>query len=187
MTELAHRIDIPSPAPLPEAPPPPTPLPRPYPDAQATPLAAPMLDPADVPHRFDRTSFSSPHIPPAPFGAEVTPDQTRPLAPPDKFAAAFVRQAVEVLLGHRPARQLQTWMHHTVFEALARRAGLAQRINGKVEKCPTPRIKTVVVCKPRDGIAEASLVLFDGHKIRAAAVRLEARRARWHVTALEII
>ncbi|MDP9806698.1 hypothetical protein J2S70_001280 [Trueperella bonasi] len=165
----------------------PTPIPRAYPArSQPEPLAKPLLDPDDTPVRFDRTAFCSPKIDRPMFNV-VTDEPTRPLPPPDRFAAAVVGQAIEVLLGHRPVRQLQTWLHPLVYEALARRAGLGQRIRGKAEKCLAPRVKQVIVCEPREGVAEASVVVFDGTKIRAAATRLEVRKSRWHVTALEII
>ncbi len=182
VTELAPlQVELP--------PPPPSPLPRPYPaKVNVRPLAQPFVDPADAPQRFDRTAFTSPKIDRPMFNA-VSEDgnDARRLPPPDKFAAAVVGQSIEVLLGHRPVRQLQTWMHPAVYDALARRAGLGQRIHGKAEKCMAPRIKRVIVCEPREGVAEISLVVFDGTKIRGAAVRLEVRRSRWHVTALEII
>ncbi len=104
-----------------------------------------------------------------------------------KFASLIVRQAVEVLLGHRPARHLQTWMTSSVFNALVRRVGLAHRVAGKAERCLTPQVRRVHVCHPRTRVAEVTLVIFDGRRIRAAATRLEVRHGRWHVTALEII
>ncbi|MFP7707446.1 Rv3235 family protein [Trueperella sp. LYQ141] len=109
------------------------------------------------------------------------------LTSPAHFAAALVTQAIEVLLGHRPPRHLQSWLHPEVYDALVRRAGLALRIAGRAAPRQSPRIRRIVVCEPRPRVAEVSLVVFDGLRIRAAAVRLEIRRERWHVTALEII
>lgn len=116
------------------------------------------------------------------------PDQPLPdgIAAPDRFAAALTAQAVEVLLGHRPARQLQTWMSPGVFESLTRRAGLGLRIMGRAPATKRPRVRRATVCQPRRRIAEVSLVLHDGLRIRAAAVRLEIRHQHWYVTALEI-
>lgn len=162
------------------------------PPRKATPnpakTALTLAPPARQPQRttYDRAKFASPPLERFMYAAEATaPAPT--LVAPEKFAASVVGQAVEILMGHRPVRQLQTWLHPEVYDALARRAGLGRRIHGKPEKCRSPRIKRVRVCQPRPGVAEASLVIFDGKKIRAAAVRLEVRRGRWHVTALEII
>ncbi|VEI13714.1 Rv3235 family protein [Trueperella bialowiezensis] len=148
-------------------------------------LATPMLD-SSLPQRFDRVAFASPKVTTSIFADRSVEPGTQ-LPPPDRFAATLIKQAVEALLGHRPVRQLQTWLHPAVYEAFVRRAGLGQRINGRAEKCLPPHVKKVVVCIPREGVAETSLVIFDGTKIRAAAVRLEVRRSRWHATALEII
>lgn len=104
-----------------------------------------------------------------------------------KFAAQITIQAIEILQGKRPLRQLQTWLNPQVYQALARRASLGMRIFGKAERCPLPRLRRVRACYPRPGIAEVCVIVHDGIKMRAAALRLEARRKNWQVTALEII
>lgn len=104
-----------------------------------------------------------------------------------KFAAQITIQAIEILQGKRPLRQLQTWLNPQVYQALARRASLGMRIFGKAERCPLPRLRRVRACYPRPGIAEVCVIVHDGIKMRAAALRLEARRENWQVTALEII
>ncbi|MCI7304821.1 MAG: Rv3235 family protein [Trueperella sp.] len=162
-------------------PPPPRQIPKSYPDRSAQSLPAPARG-----GEFDRAAFASPRIDRPMYNGEAGQSAETP-ASPDRFAARVVGQSIEVLMGHRPARQLQTWMHPDVYEALIRRAGLGQRVLGRAEKCMPPRIKRVRVCEPRKGVAEVSLVVFDGKRTRAAAARLEVRRGRWHVTALEII
>lgn len=104
-----------------------------------------------------------------------------------KFAAQITIQAIEILQGKRPLRQLQTWLNPQVYQALARRASLGMRIFGKAERCPLPRLRRVRACYPRPGIAEVCVIVHDGIKMRAAALHLEARRENWQVTALEII
>lgn len=104
-----------------------------------------------------------------------------------KFAAQITIQAIEILQGKRPLRQLQTWLNPQVYQALARRASLGMRIFGKAERCPLPRLRRVRACYPRPGVAEVCVIVHDGIKMRAAALRLEARRENWQVTALEII
>jgi hypothetical protein len=48
------------------------------------------------------------------------------------------------------------------------------------------RVRTARVCHPRDDVAEASLVVHDGGRLRAMAIRLEGRDGRWVVTALQV-
>lgn len=97
------------------------PLARPkYPHCKAQPLIAPALGQT----QFDRAKFSSPKLD-RPMYNGTTGGNDAACATdtaPDRFAAAVVGQAIEVLMGHRPVRQLQTWLHPDVYDALARRA-----------------------------------------------------------------
>ena len=103
-----------------------------------------------------------------------------------RVIALLITHTVEVLLGHRPCAQLRNWLSPQVFSALSRRAGLAVRIKGRAPRTLTPRVRQVHMCQPRGRVTEASVVLHDGQKMRAAAVRLEFIRDRWRVVALEI-
>ncbi|MFY9262689.1 MAG: hypothetical protein GX483_08525 [Actinomycetaceae bacterium] len=141
-------------------------------------------------HVFDRVALNAVNT--LPFN-DVDDDRRaldRPLpsgiVSAGKFAAAMVHQAIEVLLGHRPARQLQTWISPGVFQSLARRAGLGLRIAGVADRTHIPQVRRVNVCHPRTRIAEVSVVVHDGQRLRGAAVRLEIRHDHWYVTALEI-
>lgn len=135
---------------------------------------------------FDPAAFNSPKLD-RPMYNRSPLEIPNDLASPAMFAGAIVGQAIEILVGLRPARQLQTWLHPEVYQALVRRAGLTQRIKGRPDKIAAPRVKRSRTFSPRQGVQEVALVVFDGIKTRAAAVRLEVRRNRWHVTALDII
>ena len=108
------------------------------------------------------------------------------ITPADRFAAHITRQVIEALLGHRPVRQLQSWLAPGVYQSLSRRAGLGQQLCGTPAKTHLPRIIRADVYRPRSRAAEVSLVAHDGTRVRAVALRLELRRGHWHVTALEI-
>ncbi|MEE6273419.1 Rv3235 family protein [Georgenia wangjunii] len=114
-----------------------------------------------------------------------TPDAP-PLPDPAPWAGSLVRAAVEVLVGTRPVSQLTRWLSADLYEALARRAGLAVRILGRPSTARQARIQHVHVCVVRPDVCEASVVVHDGQRVRAAAVRLEVHRGRWRATALEI-
>ncbi|MFC5369732.1 Rv3235 family protein [Arcanobacterium bovis] len=145
-------------------------------------------------HAYDRTAFHTYTKTPLSRGhlvaayqhdaAEHVPDN---LPAADNFAGAILLQVIEILLGHRPARQLQTWLTPSIFDSLARRAELGAKIQGKCGKTLPPRIRKIHTCQISPNIVEISAVIFDGRKTRAAALRLEVRRQKWHVTALEII
>ena len=48
------------------------------------------------------------------------------------------------------------------------------------------RVTRVLVCEPAPDVAEASVVLIDGTRVRALAARLVGRDGRWVVEALQI-
>nr|WP_253281019.1 Rv3235 family protein [Arcanobacterium phocae] len=108
------------------------------------------------------------------------------IVPATTFSARIVGQAIEVLHGHRPVRQLQSWLASGVYRALVCRAGLNQRLHGPAPQTSRPAIRRVHVNHPRRRIAEVSVVVHDGFRIRAVALRLEIHRDHWIVTALEI-
>ncbi len=100
--------------------------------------------------------------------------------------AQIIVHTIEILLGHRPPSHLRNWLNPRVFDALARRAGLAIRIRGKAPRRKPPRVLRVQRCHPNERVVEAAIVVHDGEKIRAAAVRAEFMRGRWRIVALEI-
>ena len=92
------------------------------------------------------------------------------------------RDTAEALAGTRPLAQLVRWVSPAVLDALASRTSPS----------PAPRalrrttIRRTHVCRIDARTAEASVVVHDGDRVRAAAVRLEARRGHWRATALQI-
>jgi hypothetical protein len=109
-----------------------------------------------------------------------------PLDEPGAWAAALVRTAVEALNGCRPVAQLSRWMTGELYDSLARRAGLAVRIKGRPSLVRHAVVRSARVCQITPLVAEAAVVVHDGFRVRAAAVRIEAHRGRWRATALEI-
>lgn len=100
--------------------------------------------------------------------------------------AQIVVHSIEILLGHRPPAHLRNWLSPCVYEALTRRTGLAIRIRGKAPRSKPPRVLRVLRSHPDERVVEAAVVLHDGQKVRAAAVRAEFARSRWRIVALEI-
>ncbi|GAA1136813.1 Rv3235 family protein [Nesterenkonia lutea] len=110
----------------------------------------------------------------------------------------------EVLLGLRPASQLSRWMdlevQHKVQEraallAEARRSTAPGRVPSRSASAPTgatiPRPQplsfgTIRADRATRGAWEVSVVFGDAARIRACALRLEARRRRWRVVAMEL-
>lgn len=115
-------------------------------------------------------------------------DSTNPppgLPDPRHWAASMAKASVECLLGLRPPAQLTRWLHPPLHEALARRAGLAARIQRDRRPIGT-RLVSAHVQEREDGGVDATVSVFDGTRVRAAALLLEVYHGRWLVTSLEI-
>jgi len=115
------------------------------------------------------------------------------LADPTATCAALAGAVVEVLSGHRPAAQLVRWTTLEVHEGLVRRAALAARLRRSRAGSRAPAragrpavVRRVRVCRPAEGVVEASAVVVDGERVRAVAVRLEGWDRRWRATAVEV-
>lgn len=103
-----------------------------------------------------------------------------------RTAAIVVTAASEVLAGLRPVDHLVRWTSPSLFEALARRAGLAARILRGQSSPRRPRIRSVRTELTMSGACEATVLLEEGNRVRAAAARLELLRERWILTGLEM-
>ncbi|WP_127573953.1 Rv3235 family protein [Georgenia faecalis] len=153
--------------------------------------SAPAGHPLTVPRTsatapWDRLRFSATTTRGAEEAEAAAASTDAPLPEPGPWAGALVRAAVEVLVGSRPAAQLARWCTAELYDSLARRAGLAVRILGRPAVVHQARVQRVLVCPVRPDVYEAAVVVHDGNRVRAAAVRLEAHRGRWRATALEI-
>lgn len=120
--------------------------------------------PADDPY-FDRQPTARQHLP-----------------RPEAFAAGLGQALVEVMWGARPPSQVVRWTSDDVQAVVARRSLVATRRGLRSGRPPV--VRRVRVCEPADGIAEVSLVVIAGGRVRAIALRLEGLDGRWVVTEL---
>lgn len=119
-------------------------------------------------------------------GRPVASTHEEPLPDPTSICCSVVRAAVEVLRGERPVAQLQRWLAPDVFDALGRRALLMQGATAAAGPARPVTIRRARLVRLGETTAEASVVLEDMDRVRAAALRLEARRGVWRVVVLEI-
>ncbi|MDO8144173.1 MULTISPECIES: Rv3235 family protein [unclassified Isoptericola] len=130
--------------------------------------------------------------------APVTPVPGRPLAEassgqvdgphpsdPTALCCSVVRAAVEVLRGERPAAQVARWVTPQVHDQLAHRARLL-RAAATARPARPVTVRRVRTVRLGPGTAEATVVLEDSGRVRAAAARLEVHRGTWRVTVLEL-
>ena len=99
------------------------------------------------------------------------------------WSARLVQAIVEVFVGARPAAQLSQVTTLDVLHQLERWSGRFAVRRGETQH---PRVVSVHVCEPGDGVAEACATVDTGPRRRAFALRLEATGAQWRCTALEL-
>lgn len=102
--------------------------------------------------------------------------------------SSIVCQAtLETLAGVRPAGQLLRWLEPSVWEKVAERAELMRRARGSAPPAPPSRsVRRVRTDQVSDTSWEVCVVLDDGERARACALRLQAHRGRWRVCTLEL-
>lgn len=105
------------------------------------------------------------------------------LPDPAEVASAIVVAAVEVLSGARPPSQLVRWLSPELHEHVT---GERAARGPQLEPVRRARARRATVCRLTTEVVEATVVVHDGQKVRAAAIRLEVHRRRWRATVLEI-
>jgi hypothetical protein len=136
-------------------------------------LGTGYLPPDPVPYRVT----DAPHD----LGIQELPD-------PTAVCAAVTRAAVEVLRGQRPVAQLARWVTPAVLGQLTERARLLTAAGERKENPGVSfpaRIRRVRV-DYHDSAVEASVVIDDNGRCRAAALRVEEYRGQWRVVVLEL-
>lgn len=115
------------------------------------------------------------------------------LGDPTTLCCAVAHAAIESLRGIRPLTQLARSVSPEIFDALHARAQVraaARRRSGALpagqERQLRSRVRRARVVRIAPGVAEATVVVDDVDRVRAAAVRVEEHRGRWRVVVLEI-
>ena len=103
----------------------------------------------------------------------------------------LVQAIMEGLNGLRPLQQLSRWVEPPVFASLQLRRALVQQAGEHFGRDrPSPyadaQVQSVHAQCITAQIVEATVIVRCRKRTRAVAIRLEARRASWIVTALEI-
>ena len=120
----------------------------------------------------------------ADFGRRATPREQLP--EPRGWAARLVQALVEVQAGDRPVSQLVRWTNEEVYATVARRVRLCGSAGGQRRSGARAVVRSVHVCEPVDGVAEACALVQRGARATAVALRMEGVDGRWQCTALEI-
>ena len=117
----------------------------------------------------------------APAPAAALPD-------PTALCCCVVRAALDVLRGERPATQLARWVTPQVLDQLSERVRLIRLATPgpwPAQILGPAMVRRVRMDRSGD-TAEATVILDDHGRVRAAAVRLEVRRDQWRIAVLEL-
>ncbi len=137
----------------------------------AAPPAPPSLAPADDDDEDDGATGRG-------LLATCLPD-------PERWAAMIAQAVVEILVGRRPVAQVVRWVDAPIYERV-RRSAQALAARG-TDRTGTPvRVRRVRLDTHDCGV-EAVVVVDDGRRCRALALRLDAIDGRWLCTALDIV
>ena len=112
------------------------------------------------------------------------PTGRRDLPDPAHWAGHLAQALVEVMAGARPASQLLRWATPEVYAVVARRSAVSARRGLPATRRAT--VRSVRVCEPADGVAEACAVVVDGPRVRALAMRLVGLDGRWRIEAFQV-
>lgn len=146
------------------------------------PLPGELFPEDEVDDRFvqDPFCFDEPDEDEPPRSEATLPD-------PATIATPLAQALVEVLAGRRPVVQMVRWTSPAVYAALTARAAVAHRRrlsqNGAAVRVA---VRRVIVNRPSDAVAEVSIVVIDGSRVRAIAMQLRGADGRWTVEALQV-
>lgn len=122
--------------------------------------------------------------------AATTPVPTIALDDPTGLCCAVARAAMESLRGIRPLSQLVRSVSPEVFDALHARYQVREQARTRPGAPPVSqaraRVRAARIIRLAPDAAEASVVVEDADRVRAAALRVEEHRGRWRVVVLEI-
>ncbi|WIB12978.1 Rv3235 family protein [Curtobacterium sp. MCPF17_052] len=112
------------------------------------------------------------------------------LPDPGETARSLALCVAEILTGAREVETISRWITEEVQRHLQHRAAVTARARSAARRRrhrPVIRVGSVVVSVPRDGVAEAAVVVHTRSHARAVAIRLEERRGRWRATAIGVL
>ena len=95
-----------------------------------------------------------------------------------EWVSKFVVTVVEIWGDRRSAMQLSRWCHRQVYKQLVNRSATIT--------CP-PKIRKIYISQPIEGVAETTVTLRIGERVRALILRFEGVDKRWLCTELVLL
>jgi hypothetical protein len=115
----------------------------------------------------------------------ISPPGSAPLPEPAAWGRRLLIGIIETANGRRPLHQLSGLLSHSVATGLG--ADFERAASAGVRHWThAARVRTVRASVPATGIAELCATVKAGTRVRAVALRLEARDGRWRCTRLQL-
>lgn len=122
--------------------------------------------------------------------ARREPEPPKPVerADPSAWGARIALAAFEIMLGNRPANQFARIVDAKTLQVLALNTSKLHIERKRLRNVipARPRISSVRCFQPHKDAAEVTVVVHDGVRFRAVAMRLSARSGQWVATAFEM-
>ena len=94
------------------------------------------------------------------------------------WVTKFTLSVVEIWGGRRSANQLSRWCHRQVHQQL---------VNKYTTIKSAPKIRKIYISQPIEGVAETTVTLRIGDRVRSLALRFEGVDKRWLCTELVLL
>lgn len=119
----------------------------------------------------------------APRPQPVTPDYDLALPDPSRWSRSLLVAVIEMAGGRRPLQQLSAMFTLPVATGLRHDFELAAA-RGRRHWTHAAQVRSVHAVRMSERVAEVSATLQTGPRVRAVAMRLEAREGRWRCSKL---
>ncbi len=96
----------------------------------------------------------------------------------EEWVTKFALSVVEIWGGRRSANQLARWCHRQVHQQLL--------VKSSIMKI-SPKIRKIYISQPIEGVAETTITLRIGERVRSLILRFEGVDKRWLCTELVLL
>jgi len=112
-----------------------------------------------------------PESPPKPSSLAELPDLER-------WVTRFTISAIEIMGARRTPTQLARWSHRLVYSKMLAMVGTFEVL---------PKIRRIYISQPLEGIAETTVTIRIGERVRSLILRFEGVDERWLCTEMSLL
>lgn len=109
--------------------------------------------------------------PPRPSSLKELPDL-------NTWVTRYAISALEIMGARRTPTQLARWSHRLVYSKMLSMIGIFETL---------PKIRKIYICQPLEGIAETTITIRMGERVRSLILRFEGVNERWLCTEMVLL